>query len=234
MKPTRDSHGLTLIEISVALSIVAILAVILLVPMLGNAQARLQQLQCAINMRNLGMAILLYTNEYDGDYPRSWHSAGAHREPGWAMSIAPYTGANSDEIENDWTAVFNRLYRSPAHKETNPYIYSYALNVHFELDPAGDSYAGQPNTWRKTWQIPSPERTILLAQTRPVMFGDHLMAHLWSGNNAARNSLSHTIHDGRANYLFADGHVELLPLQTVFDPSQNINLFNPISASEGK
>jgi prepilin-type processing-associated H-X9-DG protein len=109
-------------------------------------------------------------------------------------------------------------------------IYSYGLNVHFELDPDGDDYIGSPATWRRLHQSPSPGGTIWMAQTMPVLYGDHLMCHQWSGLQAAKNALNHTVHSGKANYLFLDGHVELLRVEETFDPGRKINRWNPMLA----
>ncbi len=217
----------TLIELLVVVSIVAILAA-LAVPALNAANRQAQTAQCATKLKSLGAAISLYTIENQGELPRSWHSAGAHRQSGWAASIAPYLGVTDEQIQNNWAGVFDQHFRSPTDSsEESPFIYSYGMNVHFELDPNGDDYVGQPATWRRLQQIPRPTRTILLAQTRPIMFGDHLMCHLWNSIDAAKNALNHEAHNGRANYLFVDGHVELLAVEQTFAPSQELNLWNP-------
>lgn len=230
----RTAHvrvgAFTLLEV---LSVVVIGAVVLGLGLsvLSSFQKKATVVDCTNTLRGLGHALLLYTADHEGEFPRSWHSAGAYREPGWALSIAPYLGVEEEQLLSDWEGAFNRLYRSAAHKETSPYIYSYALNVYFELDPAGDSYPGSPATWRRVMTLPAPGKTVLLAQTRPVMFGDHVMAHLWTSANAARNALNHEIHNGQANYLFADGHVKLLPVEQVFDPANGVNLFRPDAAN---
>lgn len=227
----KFGDGFTLIELLVVMAIVAILAA-LGISVISRVQSRTKAAQCASNLRTLGQAILLYSTDHEGEFPRSWHSAGAYREPGWAASIAPYLGVDRDTMEESWPEVFNRYYRSPADYETNPFIFSYALNVYFEVQPGGDDYRGSPQQWRRLAQVPRPARTVLLAQSRPVMFGDHLMCHQWSGINAARNALNHEIHSGTSNVLFVDGHVEALPVEAIFDPSQGVDLFHPEGASD--
>jgi prepilin-type processing-associated H-X9-DG protein len=183
--------------------------------------------KCASKRKLLGTATILYTQENQGEFPKSFHSAGAHGQPGWAASIAPYLGIAESQIENHWTDVFNDHFRSPADPSTDPFIYSYGFNVHFELDPNGDDCTGSPTTWSRLHHVPSPAATILMGQTKPVRFGDHLMCHHWSGIQAAKNALNYKIHDGKANYLFVDGHVETLPVEATFDPTRKINRWNP-------
>lgn len=218
--------GFTLVELLVVVVIVATLAS-LTFTVVRSSMAKARAVQCMAKLRTLGVAVQLYTQDNQGQLPRSFHSAGAHREPGWAVSIAPYLGISESQINDQWPEVFNEFYRSPVDKTTDPYTYSYAMNVHFEMDPDGDDYEGSPTTWHRLSNVPKPEATILLGQTRPVRFGDHLMCHQWSSVQAAKNALNHDVHNGKANYLFLDGHVKTLRVEETFDPSKKRNLWNP-------
>ena len=222
---SASAWGFTLVELLVVIAIVGVLAG-LLVPVVGAARSRARSADCGARIRGLGQAVLLHAAENRGVFPRSFHSAAAHREAGWAAAIAPILGAPAPETDG-WPAAFNRLYRCPSDDTTDVWTYSYALNVHFELDPAGDDYAGSPATWRGLERVPVPSRTILLAEPRPVAFGDHLMAHLWGSANAAKNALAHDRHAGRAHYTFCDGHVSALRAEETFDPASGRDLWNP-------
>ena len=220
------SRGFTLVELLVVVAVLAVVAG-LATPTLRSALRRATAIRCAAKLNALGAATLLYTQDHDGQLPRSFHSAGAHGQPGWAVSIAPYLGIADSQIQSNWPGVFNANFRSPVDSAIDPFVYSYGLNVHFELDPDGDDYQGSPATWRRLGQSPAPGSTILMGQTRPVRFGDHLMCHQWSGLQAAKNALNHAIHTGKANYLFLDGHLETLRVEDTFDPSRHINRWNP-------
>lgn len=217
-------RGFTLIELLVVIAVVSVLAA-LAIPAIAGAQERSQSVTCSGRMRELGMAILLYTQDNQGRFPRSSHSAAANREPGWAASIAPYLGARPAEANAAWV---NRKFRCPSNPNETPGAYSYAMNVFFELK-RGDSYLGRPATWRCVNQVPRPARTILLGETASATGGmapDHFMCHQWSGPAAARRAVAHDRHNGRANYLFVDGHVESLPVEATF-VSRGENLWNP-------
>lgn len=202
----------------------------LLVPAGEGALRRTREAVCRSKMKDLGMALSLYTQDHGGELPRSFHSAGAHGEPGWAVSVATYLGTAPADSMEEWQPAFNRYFRCPEDHATDPVVYSYGLNVFFELTPDGDDYAGSPETWRRMVNIPRPSRTILLAETRPVAFGDHLMCHQWSGVGAARNATSYNRHRGKSNYLFADGHVESLGIEATIDTAKGVNLWNPTLA----
>jgi len=226
---TRPPAGFTLIEILVAIVIVGILTALAL-PGLAAVRERARSVACTAKIRELGSGVRLYGQDHDGDFPRSFHSAGAHGEPGWAVSIAPYLGAPEVGSLEEWRPVFQRLFRCPCDNSTDPTVYSYGMNVFFELSPDGDDYEGSPATWRKSAQIPKSSRTVLLAETRPVAFGDHFMCHQWSGIAAAKNAVAHSRHLKKSNYLFVDGHVENLPVESTFNPAGAVNLWNPSKA----
>lgn len=217
-------RAFTLIELLVVIAVVALLAA-LAIPAIGGVQERSRSVTCSNRMRELGMAILLFTQDNQGRFPRSSHSAAANREPGWAASIAPYLGAPSAEANAAWV---NREFRCPGNTNDAPNAYSYAMNVFFELR-RGESYVGRPATWRRVAHVPQPARTILLGETVAAagrMAPDHFMCHQWSSSAAAQRAVAHDRHGGRANYLFVDGHVESLPVEATFT-SRTDNLWNP-------
>lgn len=231
MKIQRESdlghrRGFTLVELLVGLAIFAILLG-LVVSVSSQARERSAATQTSATLRSLAQGALLYAQDNQGRFPRSFHSAGAYREPGWAASIAPYLGVDSINSPEQWKSAFNRYYRSPFDEKEDPSYYSFGLNVHFELDPSGDDYEGSPQTWRRFFDVPAPSKTILLAETPSVQWGDHFMSHLWGSLQAAENAVAHDRFSGGSFYAFVDGSVRLLPVEATFDPSSGINLWNP-------
>ena len=112
-KVRGKTGGFTLIELLVVIAIIAILAAMLL-PALAQAREKARQASCQTNLKQIGLAFLMYAGDYDGYLPPSHRDHGSY--PGdtqtfWYQWLAPYLGGNL------WQP---RTYLLPRHSEDGP------------------------------------------------------------------------------------------------------------------
>jgi len=75
--------GFTLIELLVVIAIIAILAAILF-PVFARAREKARQTSCLSNMKQIGLAFMMYTQDYDETLPGiSFSATGANPGAVW-------------------------------------------------------------------------------------------------------------------------------------------------------
>ncbi|HLI47870.1 MAG TPA: DUF1559 domain-containing protein [Chthonomonas sp.] len=90
----RTDRGFTLIELLVVIAIIALLAA-LLFPVFSRAREKARQSACLSNLHQIGLAVSMYLQDYDGYFPYAispmevYHNFWAEFSPSFAAQV-PY------------------------------------------------------------------------------------------------------------------------------------------------
>ncbi len=215
--------GFTLIELLVVIAIIAILAAILF-PVFARAREKARQTSCLSNIKQLGLAIHMYAQDYDEKltFAETYSDVGVRNryvrwyypdDPSvtqnlyyWSDSLQPYV--KNEQIilcpsrPNDWTG--------------------YSWNIHIGYygghpTRTGPMYNGMPLS-----MIERPAETLVLIDHSDISQVGSYSAWYWNfcgwpGSVYADPAAYPSVHNDGRNVLLADGHAKWYKTPTFLD-----------------
>jgi len=205
-------RGFTLIELLVVIAIIAILAAILF-PVFARAREKARQTSCLSNVKQIGVALMMYTQDYDEVMPQYLILTGRSLQ-----TDLPDIGAG-----NDYTVWQDRLY---------PYVKNWQMWV----CPSGGGYRNTPRAYQGSYagnynyvfshwsdwtkSLSDFERP---AETFAVLEGVSYITRYDPGIPSSAGGYWGALdsrHSDQNNVLFLDGHAKTQP-HTVVAPSSS-------------
>ena len=211
----RVPGGFTLIELLVVIAIIAILAALLL-PVFAKAQGAAQKITCASNLRQIGLAFEMYSQDYDEGFPNNgdpflWMGRR------WRWPLQPYLAmagqrdpadpGNPNLSVNYQPAILICPSDSTAPQQWDATSYGYSAAFYHTPEriavmTTGDLYSppSLPCITQTLAQVKYPSNKALVAE--------------WLTNHESM-SVGWWDWQGARNYLFVDGHVKYLQAQQI-------------------
>ena len=223
----QTPRGFTLVELLVVIAVIAVLAG-LMIPAVQAAREQARVAECASNMRQVGLGMIRFCDLHRGHWPETTHTVDPDPVTGkftqsWIYTLAPYLEdvdairicpsdlAGHLRLEGKGTSYTMNGYLSkeakPSFEKLRKIKATYQTIVAFELAEIKDIGAmrsGNPNDIYE--------------------FNDHVHSfNLFRNSNikkklvmtAIENEVAVQRHHGTTHFLYADGHVDLVPVEQI-------------------
>ena len=230
MKNYKKS-GFTLIELLVVIAIIAILAAILF-PVFARARENARRSSCQSNLKQIGLGIVQYVQDYDEKMPSSKND-GLWKDVPWQVMVQPYVKSYQlfkcpSNTSPDSASVQNTTGHTADGVPALGVPISYVSNG--GLDGNGnDEFGGKrPFTWYGGYRSPTSLAEMSAVSTTIMVVeqsGDQPEPMCYDSTKftgTGTNAKQFTNHLTTTNFLFADGHVKSLKPSATVSATMNM------------
>jgi len=242
----QKKKGFTLIELLVVIAIIAVLAAILF-PVFSRARENARRASCMSNLKQIGLALMQYTQDYDESYPVSrmgYYLSDGTTPVRWYHVLQPY--AKSYQV---WVCPTSGPVSHWTSGTLSGMQFSYGINnCGASLTAVGAAGYGFGNTFTectasgsgptKLMDIVKPSETVYAGDAASNGVSNGLLIG-YSGNSYipvlhggqvgpfnTTTAQPVDLSSGGGSYLFADGHVKFIQAQRLIPLANRRPYFN--------
>jgi prepilin-type N-terminal cleavage/methylation domain-containing protein/prepilin-type processing-associated H-X9-DG protein len=215
--------GFTLIELLVVVAIIAILAAILF-PVFAQAREKARSASCASNLRQLGTAVRMYVQDYDGQYFQHWYVTPTYWFGRLDTRTTPPTAYRAEGLLYPYVKNFD-LQKCPSFTGQPSYgsaTAGYGYNVNYLTTGFGQAGVSEAT-------IEKPASCAVFADAANYDIRSGIVTEttsIWPPSSTLlyNYAVVQFRHSETANVVYADGHVKAVPPTRAGDPYARFHL----------
>ncbi|WP_206170803.1 type II secretion system protein [Phragmitibacter flavus] len=215
-----NKRGFTLLELLVVIGIIALLGSMGFAATQGIL-VKSRQAKCASNLRQIGVAVIGYTQENAGNFPVSTHGLDVTTYGNaWIYSLAPYLS----DVEEVRICPADPKSAERLEAKGTSYIMNSFLTVP-KLSPFGEPMGGFTNLNGLSSMTNTPMAFIINFSKGVGVTNDHTHSEAWTNWGRVVEDIQPDAFrlgserpdrsSGSSNYLFVDGHVENIKAEVI-------------------